>query len=176
MTIENVLIRATFVKLVVGNEPPYAVITPAFIDDRPCPRPREAAPPESLHLGSPHRPWSWSALPSAPRPAQGRKCGRCLENKHSSGHLQPHKQRPWSSWSYGSPGQLLHTHTRTPGTRTSMAHTGDPTPRCGQTGVSSSTCSWSPGHRPPASLFRELCSLSLWGRQVSNQPLMGRGP
>lgn len=39
MTIVNVLIRATFVKLVVGNQPPYAVITPAFIDDRPCPGP-----------------------------------------------------------------------------------------------------------------------------------------
>ena len=72
------------------------------------------------------------------------------------------------------------THTCTPGTRTctsmAQAHTRDPTPRCGQTGVSSSTCSWSPGPRPPASLFRELCSLSLWGRQVSVQPLMGRGP
>lgn len=46
----------------------------------PTPR-KEAAPclTSGTNLGSLHSPWSWSARPSAPQPAQGQKFGYCLK-------------------------------------------------------------------------------------------------
>lgn len=156
-----------------------AVFRHPSVHHAPAPAPREAAPSESPHLGSLHSPWSWSVLPSAPQPAQGQKCGHCLGNKHSSGHLQPMNRGPGLPGAAGAPASLCR-HTRAYQARTRAQaqhrHIGDPTPCCGQTGASSRACSRGPGHRPSVSLLRELCSLGPWGRRVSVSPLTGRGP
>lgn len=59
-----------------------ASLQPPALTEPPAPAP---SPPPSLsgpHRGSPRSPWSWSARPSAPRPAPGQKCGCCLGSKH----------------------------------------------------------------------------------------------
>lgn len=80
--------------------------------------PRSPPPPKRLphplagaHLGCPHSPWSWSARPSAPRPAQGQKCGYCLKANTGRGHPRAHRTTaPGVPGACRSQGQPPRTH------------------------------------------------------------------
>lgn len=83
----------------------------------PAPAPREAAPSESPHLGSPHNLGLGLPLPSSstasPRSEMRTLPGNKTQLKVTCSPA--HEQRPWSSWSPQEPGQPLHAHTRIPG-------------------------------------------------------------
>lgn len=76
-------------------------------------RPRSLPPTLSgAHLGCLRSPWSWSARPSAPQPAQGQKCGYFLKANTGRGRPRAHGTKAPGVPAPAKGGRR--THTRTP--------------------------------------------------------------